>query len=88
MKTGYKKYFAQNRTGICDGGEGGFVATFMFIGLLVIMLMLATAGGVALLHLHNEVRVLEHQQIKLDASVTNSVVITHYSWNTLRVDIK
>lgn len=56
------------------------MATALFIGLLAIMLMLATAGGMALIHLHDEVKVLERQQIKrLDLSVTNSVAISHMS---------
>jgi hypothetical protein len=60
--------------------EGGFVASVMFIGLLAVMLMLATAGGMAVLHLHDEVKVLERQQIKrLDLSATNSVASSQLS---------
>jgi hypothetical protein len=67
--------------------EGGFVATVLCIGLLVVILMLATAGGMALLHLHDEVRVLEKQQIKrLDLSATNSVTISQPG--ITRVDVK
>ena len=56
--------------------EGGFAATVLSIALLVIMLMLATAGGMALIHLHDEVKVLERQQIKrLNLSETNSVAM-------------
>lgn len=61
-------------------GENGFVATTLFIALLVVMLMLATAGGAAILHLHDEVKVLEHQQIKrLEFSATNSLTYSNAS---------
>lgn len=57
--------------------ENGFVATVLFIGLLAIMLMLAMAGGMAIIHLHDEVKVLQRQQVKrLNLSVTNSLVIS------------
>jgi hypothetical protein len=76
MKTSRKKNVGQSRAASGTRDEGGFVATVMFIGLLVVMLMLATAGGMALIHLHDEVKVLEQQQIKrLDLSVTNSVAV-------------
>ncbi len=56
--------------------EDGFVATMTFITLLAIMVILATAGDMALIHLHREVKVLERDQIKrLNASQTNSVAI-------------
>lgn len=67
--------------------EDGFAATVLFIGLLAIMLMLATAGGMAVVHLHNEVKVLERQQIKrFDVAATNSVAVPQP--NITRVDIK
>lgn len=54
-------------------GERGF-ATFIFIVLLAIMLILVTAESGALFHLHREVKFLEQQQIKrLNASPTNSI---------------
>jgi hypothetical protein len=80
MNTVHKKNRAPNRAGLHGRREDGFVATMLFIGLLAIMLMLATAGGMALIHLHDEVKVLERQQIKrLDTSITNSVAISHAS---------
>lgn len=87
MKTDRRKCGARSLAGLPGGKEDGFVATVLFIGLLAIMLMLATAGGMALVHLHDEVKVLERQQIKrLDLSVTNSAAISHP--NITRVDIK
>ena len=48
------------------------MATFVFIALLAIMLMLVTAESSALFQLHREVKLLEQQQIKrLNASQTN-----------------
>jgi len=56
--------------------EGGF-ATFIFIVLLSIMLVLVMAESAALFHLHREVKFLEQQQIKRqNASQTNSVAVT------------
>ena len=56
-------------------GERG-MATFIFIALLAIMLVLVMAESSALFHLHREMQMLERQQIKrLDASQTNSVVM-------------
>ena len=53
------------------------MATFIFIALLAIMLVLVMAESTALFHLHREVRFLEQQQIKrLDASQTNSIAVT------------
>jgi hypothetical protein len=53
------------------------MATLIFIVLLAIMLILVTAESGALFHLHREVKFLEQQQIKrLNASQTNSVVVT------------
>jgi hypothetical protein len=53
------------------------MATFIFIVLLSIMLVLVMAESGALFHLHREVKFLEQQQIKrLDASQTNSVAVT------------
>jgi len=87
MKIDRKENFMQSRSGLSDRKEGGFVATVLFIGLLAIMLMLATAGSMALIRLHDEVRVSERQQIKrLDLSVTNSVPISHLS--ITRVNVK
>jgi archaellum component FlaF (FlaF/FlaG flagellin family) len=58
------------------GSEGGS-ATVIFIALLVIMLILVMANGKSLFLLHNEVNLLEQQQVKrLNASQTNSVAIT------------
>ncbi len=87
MKIHRREKFMQTRGGPRNRKKGGFVATVLFIALLVIMLMLATAGATALVHLHNEVKVLERQQIKqLDLSVTNSVINSHLS--ITRVDAK
>ncbi|HEX3624974.1 MAG TPA: hypothetical protein VH280_06040 [Verrucomicrobiae bacterium] len=78
MKLSRKEIFTGSPAALPRRTEDGFVATVLFIGLLVIMLMLATAGGMAVFHLHNEVKVLEQQQIKrLDLSVTNSAAIPH-----------
>jgi hypothetical protein len=53
------------------------MATFIFIVLLSIMLVLVMAESTALFHLHREVKFLEQQQVKrLDASQTNSVAVT------------
>jgi len=80
MKTTHKKTPVLYRAAIHGRREDGFVATVMFIGLLAIMLMFATAGGMALIRLHDEVNVLERQQIKrLDLSVTNSAAISRVS---------
>lgn len=68
--------FMQGHSGVRCRREGGFVATVLFIALLVIMLMLATAGGMAVVRLHNEVKVMERQQIKkFNVTATNSVSI-------------
>ncbi|HTV39500.1 MAG TPA: hypothetical protein VMF08_02920 [Candidatus Sulfotelmatobacter sp.] len=54
------------------------MATVLFITLLAIMLTLATAGGMAIIHLHNEVKTLEREQIRrLSLSATNSVAGAH-----------
>jgi hypothetical protein len=55
MKLLPKKHFRQ--------GERG-MATIMFITLLTIMVLLATANGMALIRLHREVKFVEQQQIK------------------------
>jgi hypothetical protein len=53
------------------------VATFILLVLMLIMLSLVMAESAALFHLHREVKMLEQKQIKrLDASQTNSVVVT------------
>lgn len=63
------------------------LATIVFISLLAIMLLLATAGGMALIHLHDEVKFLEQQQIKrLNGSQTNTVAIAHFT--VTRLDAK
>lgn len=50
------------------------MATMMFITLLTIMTLLAIANGMALIHLHREVKWVEQQQIKrLNGPPTNSV---------------
>jgi hypothetical protein len=50
------------------------LATFIFIALLAIMLVLVMAESTALFHLHREMQLLEQQQIKrLDASQINSI---------------
>ncbi len=49
------------------------LATFVFIALLAILLLLVTANSMELIHLHHEVRFLEQQQVKrLDGCATNS----------------
>jgi hypothetical protein len=49
-------------------------AVLIFITLLAIMLMLITANSSALLHLHRELKLLEHRQIeRLSASQTNTI---------------
>ncbi|HEV2456618.1 MAG TPA: hypothetical protein VGY98_20315 [Verrucomicrobiae bacterium] len=76
MRIELKEKAARSGRSLKSRGEDAFVATVMFIALLVIMMMLATAGAMAIIHLQNEVRVLERQQIKrLDISVTNSVAL-------------
>lgn len=76
MKTNCNENGRQSLVASQAGEESGFVATVMFIGLLAIILMLATAGGMALIHLHDEVNALEQQQTKrLNSSVTNSVPV-------------
>jgi hypothetical protein len=83
MKTDHKKYIARSR---CRK-EKAFAATVLFTGLLAIMLMLAAAGGMALIHLHDEVRALEQQQIKkFSLPSTNSVPVAHQG--ITRVDVK
>ncbi len=58
------------------GSEDGS-ATVIFIALLAIMLILVMANGKSLFLLHGEVKLLEQQQVKrLNASQTNSVIIT------------
>ena len=50
------------------------MATFLFIALLAIMMILVTAESRALFHLHREVKLLEQKQIKrLDLSQTNAL---------------
>ena len=56
--------------------EGG-MATVIFIALLAIMMILVTVESRALIRLHQEVKLLERQQLKrLNASQTNAVVTT------------
>ena len=52
--------------------RGGF-ATIVFITLLTIMVLLATANTMALIHLHREVKLLEQTQIKRLQSHSASV---------------
>ena len=48
--------------------------TILFIALLAIMMILATAEIRALIHLHREVKFLEQQQVKrLNGPQTNAV---------------
>lgn len=62
--------------GATNRSEDG-VATFIFVALLAIMLVLVMAESTALFHLHRETKFLEQQQIKrLNASQTNSVAVT------------
>ena len=78
MKIPQTTRFRRNRLALQNRKEGGFVATVLFIALLAIMLTLATAGGMAIIHLHNEVKLLEREQIKrLNSSITNSVAVAH-----------
>ena len=80
MKTPQTTRSRRNRLPLQNRTEGGFVATVLFIALLAIMLMLATAGGMAIIHLHNEVKLLEREQIKrVDLSTTNSVAVARGS---------
>jgi len=56
--------------------EGG-MATVIFIALLAIMMILVTAETRALIRLHQEVKLLERQQLKrLNGPQTNTVAIT------------
>lgn len=53
------------------------MATVIFIALLAIMMILVTAETGALIRLHQEVKLLERQQLKrLNGPQTNTVVIT------------
>jgi hypothetical protein len=50
------------------------LASLMFLILLVIMALLATAGGAALIRMHREVEHLAQQQVKrLNSVQTNSI---------------
>jgi hypothetical protein len=54
--------------------ESGMVATMLFIILLFIMIIFAMVESQALIQLHQQVRQLEHQQLKrLNGPQTNSV---------------
>jgi hypothetical protein len=67
MKTFHKKNLRQNERGL---------VTFVFIALLAIMVIFATAGSRMLFHLHREIQLVERQQIqRLDQSQTNQVAI-------------
>ena len=80
MKISQTTHFRRRRIALQNQKQGGFVATVLFIALLTIMLMLATAGGMAIIHLHREVKILEREQIRrLNLSETNSVAIAHVS---------
>jgi hypothetical protein len=68
MKIQRKKFIRQSENGM---------ATFVFIALLAIMMILVTAESRSLFRLHREVKFLEQQQIKrLNNSQTNSVAVT------------
>jgi hypothetical protein len=55
--------------------EGG-MATFIFIALLAIMMVLVMAESTALFHLHREMKLLEQRQIKrLNLSQTNATSV-------------
>jgi hypothetical protein len=65
MKIQRKRNIRRNECGM---------ATFLFIALLAIMMILVTAESRALFHLHREVKLLEQKQIKrLDLSQTNAL---------------
>ena len=67
MKIQRKKISRRNESGM---------ATFVFIALLAIMMILVTAESRALFHLHREVRLLEQKQIKrLNLSQTNATSV-------------
>jgi hypothetical protein len=51
-------------------------AVLVFITLLAIMVILATAGSKALFHLHEEIELLEQRQVeRLNASQTNTIAV-------------
>jgi hypothetical protein len=52
------------------------MATIMFITLLTIMVLLATAESAALIRLHREVKFVEQQQIKRLTGPQNNSPIT------------
>jgi hypothetical protein len=61
--------------GAAKQSEGGS-AVLVFIALLAIMVILATANSKALFHLHQEIKLLEHRQLeRLNVSQTNAVAI-------------
>jgi hypothetical protein len=67
MKIQRKKIIRRNESGM---------ATFVFIALLAVMMILVTAESRALFHLHREVRLLEQKQIKrLNFSQTNATSV-------------
>ena len=76
----HRPHFArrnQQRLGAPKRDEDG-MATFIFIALLAIMMILVMAEVRALSHLRREVRFLEQQQIKrLNPPATNTVAITN-----------
>ena len=69
------KHFA-GRLAAAKRSEDGS-ATVSFIALLAIMMILVMANSKSLFILHQEVKLMEQQQVKrLEASQTNSVAIT------------
>ena len=63
-----------NCLGAVKRKEDGLVATVFLITLLAILAMIVAANSMALIHLHNEVKHLEQQQVKrLNGTLTNSV---------------
>jgi hypothetical protein len=56
-------------------GEGGFI-TITFVVLLAIMMILVTAETRSVIHLRQETKLLEQQQVKrLNAPQTNAVAV-------------
>jgi hypothetical protein len=63
------------------------MATFMFIVLLGIMMVLATAEGRALFRLHQEVKLLERQQIQRLNGPQAKVMIENYVTNAVTTPV-
>ena len=76
MKIQHKNFWPQGGLAAPKRSEGGS-ATVIFIALLTIMMILVTAEMRALIHLRQEVKFLEQQQLKrLNGSPTNNVAAT------------